>query len=373
MPAQPLDKDSVTALVNDATAAPSLHNAQPWRFRYFQDRRVFHLRSDPERALPHTDPHGRALHIGCAAALLNLRVAALHGGWHPETRLLPDPGDTELLASVQLTALGSGEGELGALYPAIHRRHTSRYPFEETEIPQAVQAALADAARDEGASLTFPTGWHLHEVLELIQEAEARNITDRARAAELAHWTSRGIPFSDTAAEGVPEYAFGPRKLAGKAPMRDFAAGRQVAGRTAAEFEHHTQLALLHTTRDRPEDWLRAGQAMQRVLLLATVKGLSSSFVTQALEWPDLRWPLRDPVTGTGHVQMVLRLGYGPPGPATPRRPMREVLDIVKGKGPSMTSSAVVRTQPGPAPGPVGGGAGRRRSSTDQRAIACPS
>jgi hypothetical protein len=54
---------------------------------------------------------------------------------------------------------------------------------------------------------------------------------------------------------------------------------------------------------------------MERVLLLATLKGLSSSFVTQALEWPDLRRPLHDPVTGTGYVQMVLRLGYGPPGP----------------------------------------------------------
>ncbi|MER5184187.1 nitroreductase family protein [Streptomyces sp. NPDC002896] len=332
MPAQPLNEESVTALVYDATAAPSLHNAQPWHFRYSRDSRTFRLRSDPERALPHTDPHGRALHIGCAAGLMNLRVAAVHAGWYPETRLLPDPQDTELLASVQLTALGSGRGELGALYPAIHRRHTSRYPFEETEIPQAVLTALADAARDEGASLTFPTGWHLHEVLELVQEAEARNITDHARAEELGHWTNRsGIPFSDTAAEGVPAYAFGPRKLGGKAPMRDFAGGRPMTGRTAAEFEHYPHLALLSTARDRPEDWLRAGQALEHVLLLATLKGLSSSFVTQALEWPDLRWPLRDPVTGTGHVQMVLRLGYGPPGPATPRRPMREVLDIEKG------------------------------------------
>ncbi|MGW3981127.1 Acg family FMN-binding oxidoreductase, partial [Streptomyces mirabilis] len=80
--------------------------------------------------------------------------------------------------------------------------------------------------------------------------------------------------------------------------------------------------------RDHPEDWLRAGQAMEHVLLLATLEGLSSSFVTQALEWPDLRWPLRDPLSGSAHVQMVLRLGYGPGGPGTPRRPVPEVLDM---------------------------------------------
>jgi hypothetical protein len=67
---------------------------------------------------------------------------------------------------------------------------------------------------------------------------------------------------------------------------------------------------------------------MEHVLLRATLEGLSSSFATQALEWTDLRWPLRDPVSGTGYVQMVLRLGYGPDVPATPRRPVEDVLDI---------------------------------------------
>ncbi|GAA4894399.1 Acg family FMN-binding oxidoreductase [Streptomyces coeruleoprunus] len=331
MSAQPLSEEQVTALAYDAAAAPSLHNAQPWRFRYFHGSRTFHVRADPGRVLPHTDPDLRALHIGCGAALLNLRVAALHGGWEPDTRLLPDPGDRDLLASVRMTGRRDGESDLGALYEAIRARHTSRYPFEEREIPEAVRTALVDAARAEGASLAFPTGWHLQEVLELAQEAEVRNLGDRGHDEELERWTHGGVPFSDTAAEGVPEYAFGPRKAGGRAPMRDFAAGRTVAGREAAEFEHHPHLALLGTERDRPEDWLRAGQAMERVLLLATLEGLSSSFAGQAVEWAELRWPLRDPVTGTGHVQMVLRLGYGPKGPATPRRPVREVLDIEPG------------------------------------------
>ncbi|MER7508218.1 hypothetical protein ABTX82_07590 [Streptomyces lavendulae] len=30
----------------------------------------------------------------------------------------------------------------------------------------------------------------------------------------------------------------------------------------------------------------------------------------------------------TGHVQTVLRLGYGPVGSATPRRPVTEVLEV---------------------------------------------
>nr|WP_216377802.1 hypothetical protein [Streptomyces asoensis] len=50
--------------------------------------------------------------------------------------------------------------------------------------------------------------------------------------------------------------------------------------------------------------------------------------MTQPLEWKDLRWPLRDPMAGTGYTQVLLRLGCGPNGPGTPRRPVSEVLDI---------------------------------------------
>lgn len=321
-------EERVKALVRDAAAAPSMHNAQPWRFRYFQDNRTFHVRADFDRVMPHADPDARALHIGCGATLLNLRVAAIHGGWHPETRLLPDPADPALLATVRLTGSGGDESDLGTLYPAIHQRHSSRFPFEERDIPEAVRTALRDAAGRERASLSFSTGWHLQDVLDLVEEAEARNRTDRGSDEDLAAWTRTGTPSEGTAPDGVPDYAFGPRKRGGKAPMRDFAGSRHVEGRSAAQFERSPHLALLSTARDQPDDWLCAGQAMEHVLLLATLEGLSSSFVTQALEWTDLRWPLRDPISGSGHVQMVLRLGYGPKGPSTPRRQVTEVLDI---------------------------------------------
>lgn len=49
----------------------------------------------------------------------------------------------------------------------------------------------------------------------------------------------------------------------------------------------------------------------------------------QALEWSDPRALVRDPLTAGGQIQMVLRIGYGPGGPTTPRRPVSEVLEIV--------------------------------------------
>ncbi|MET8451125.1 nitroreductase family protein [Streptomyces sp. NPDC005209] len=326
-----VDEKAARDLVAEAVVAPSMHNAQPWRFRFVTSERSLLLLADLDRAMPRSDPGNRALHIGCGAALFNLRVAAAHAGFAPMVRLLPDPAEPLLLARVELGGAPGTvphEDDLAPLHSAIHERHTSRYPFEEKAIPEDVQAALRTAAGQEGAELQFPGPWHTETVLELVHDAESRDALDPEGLEELRRWTRLG-PEADVATDGVPEYAFGPRMRDGRAPLRDFAGRRPVADRGATAFEKNPHLALLSTPGDAPADWLRAGQAMERVLLAATAAGLATSLTSHALENRDLRLLARDPVTGTGHVQMVLRLGYGPQGPSTPRRPVREVLDIV--------------------------------------------
>ncbi|MFE9646252.1 Acg family FMN-binding oxidoreductase [Streptomyces sp. NPDC006365] len=325
-----LDEKAVRGLVAEAAAAPSMHNAQPWRFRYLTGERVLMLRGDPERAMPHSDPDNRALHIGCGAALFNLRVAAAHADLVAQSRLLPEPGDPLALAAVQLSddAEGARDQDLARLHPAIRQRHTSRHPFAEKDVPEDVRATLRDAAEREGAVLLFPGPWHAETVFDLIRDAESRDTLEPDANEDLARWTRLG-PEADTAVDGVPEYAFGPRKRNGRAPVRDFAGRRPVADRGTTTFEHTPRLALLSTPGDGPADWLRAGQALERVLLEATLVDLATSLTSHALEDRALRLLARDPGSGAGQVQMVLRLGYGPRGPATPRRPVRDVLEIV--------------------------------------------
>jgi hypothetical protein len=305
-----------------------MHTAPPWRFRFVRADEAFQVRSDLERAMPHADPDTRALHIGCGAALFNLRVAAAHAGWEPVTELLPAAADPQLLATVRLAGTTRPGSALAALYPAIRRRHTSRHPFEDKDVPTAVTALLAEAARMEGAQLVFPGEWHIQTLLDLVHDAEGRDSTDPGRSDELARWIHIGAEAAVQAADGIPESALGPRKRGGRAPVRDFAGRRPVADRGTAEFEHSPHLALLGTVGDGRREWLCAGQAMERVLLLATLNGLSTSLTSHALEWSDLRWTVRDPQSALRYVQMVLRLGYGPQGLATPRRPPPDVLDF---------------------------------------------
>ncbi len=330
MAVRQLDEKTVTTLVAEATLAPSMHNAQPWRFRFLTGERLLLLHADLERAMPRSDPGDRALHIGCGAALLNMRVAAAHAGLAPEVRLLPEPQDPLLLAAVRLTEqTGRGrDDELARLHAAIRQRHTSRHPFAEKDLPEDVRTMLRDAAARESATLLFPGAWHAETVLDLIRDAESRDVMDADAREDLIRWTRLGAE-ADTAVDGVPEYAFGPRKRDGRAPVRDFAGRRPVADRGTTTFEYTPHLALLSTSGDGPADWLRAGQALERVLLEATLADLATSLTSHALETPELRLLVRDPGSGTGQVQMVLRIGYGPRGPATPRRPVSDVLDIV--------------------------------------------
>ncbi|WP_225823946.1 Acg family FMN-binding oxidoreductase [Streptomyces naphthomycinicus] len=329
MTAEPLDVNAVTALVADAAAAPSLHNAQPWSFRYLRDVGVLRLYADLKRALPRTDPENRGLHVGCGAALLNLRVAAAAAGLAPIVRVLPDQAFPELLAEVHLLGTGTPDGALAGLGSAIRRRHSSRMPFRDEAISAATVDRLCEAARAEGAQLTFPGAWHVRSILELVQDAEGRETRAPEMREETARWTHTEPAGVAGATDGISAEAFGPRQRGTSAPVRDFARGRTIPGRGWAPFEKNPNIALLGTAYDEPADWLIAGQALERVLLRATSDGLVASVTSQPLEWPEFRWAVRDPVSAMGHVQMVIRLGYGPEGPASPRRPVTDLLDVL--------------------------------------------
>ncbi|MFJ5234207.1 Acg family FMN-binding oxidoreductase [Kitasatospora sp. NPDC088391] len=328
-----LDAGELRELVAAAGAAPSLHNSQPWRFRSAEDGSGVLVFADRTRAVPLADPDGRALLVSVGAALFNLRAAAARNGLPVGTELLPDRAD---LADRADGTDGAGAeerpvavlrfGPRGVPYPpaeladAIGRRHSSREPFGNRDVPEAVVGELIAAAAAEGAVLEFLEEAGARRVLALTAEAEARIAGDAARRAETGSWLRE-----EPAADGIPERALGPQDPESRVPVRDFAGhGPDHPER----FEALPQVATVATAGDTPADWLRAGQAMERVWLLATARGLRVSVLHQAVELPDTRGALRDPDggPGTGSIQVVLRVGYGPPGAATPRRDVEDLL-----------------------------------------------
>ncbi|MFE9445239.1 Acg family FMN-binding oxidoreductase [Streptomyces sp. NPDC006602] len=323
----PLDAATLEACISAAVAAPSIFNTQPWRFRLDPDTVTFEVRAAPERGLRHVDPVARALHLSVGASVFNLRVAVGHFGWSPVVRLLPRPQDTGMLATVRLTGTHSSHPTWHRpdLYPAIWRRHSSRFPFSGRPLQPHAHAELAEAAHTEGASLVFPDAAETARLLRVAAEAEHRNRTDSDRCTESRRWVH--LDPDDSADSGLPQGALGPQDARERIPMRDFTAQRHPECLPAKDFETGPVIALLTTTHDRRADWLRAGQALEHVLLVATAHSLRTSLLHQPLEWPDLRRELSPASEHTGHAQMLIRLGYGPEGPATPRRAPHTVLD----------------------------------------------
>ena len=305
-------------MLHAATLAPSMHNTQPWRFRVRWDIDTIELYADPDRILPRSDPHGRAVHIACGAALFNLRVAATAAGRRAVARLLPTPAEPMLLATVRLGGLHHPDEADRELYAAIAARHTNRGPYSGRPVPPGVLAELVAAAQLEGAALSLPGHDETHRLLRLIADAETDLIGDPCYREELARWVG-----GERGKDGIPASAAAPRDPRGSTPVRDFLPGHSVG---YAWFEEQPQLAVLSTATSTKVDWLRAGQALQRVLLTATLHGIATSPLTQPLETGDA-WQVRDPVSGRGTPQLILRIGYGLPAPATPRRPVSDVLD----------------------------------------------
>jgi len=320
-PAAPVSLATVRELVASAILAPSMHNTQPWRFRYEPASQTIGLYADPARMLPFSDPDWRAVHIACGAALLNLRLAATVAGRRPVVRLLPDVTQRLLLATVRLAGPGQPQPDEIELHAAIPERRTNRSPFSGRPVPAGILAEFAAAARLEGAALHLPDGQETIRLLELARDAERQLLAQPGYRAELARWA--GGPRDR---DGIPDAAMPPHDPTGAAPVRDFATAARPGTVRYAWFEDPPQLAVLCTPSAGRSDWLRAGQALQRVLLTATLRGIATSPLTQPLDTPDA-WLVRDPRSGFEYPQMIFRMGYGLPVPPSPRRPVSEVLD----------------------------------------------
>src|SRR5689334_21535087 len=206
----------LSAWLEAAIAAPSIHNSQPWLF--WPHHGVIDVFVDRGRQLGATDPDGREMYVSVGAALVNLRIAMLAAGRRPLVRLLPDSTQPDLAATVTIEPAAPATLEVRTLLEAFSRRQTNRRPFGSTPIAQPILDDLAAAARPEGGILATTDPATTAAVLSLAHTAEHRRCADPRYRRELAQWTSPRPGRTD----GVPATAFGPRPQLAALPLRDF-------------------------------------------------------------------------------------------------------------------------------------------------------
>ncbi|MFE7408017.1 Acg family FMN-binding oxidoreductase [Isoptericola sp. NPDC057559] len=319
------DDGRIGRIIDAGTRAPSVHNTQPWAVRV-HDERHLSLRADPARRLPRTDPQGREMFVSCGAFLLNLRVAAAHEGLDAHARLVPDPDDPMLVARVALGPLTAPGFFDPHLYAAIGARRTARGSRVSTPLDPATVALLGRAVALEQAGLVLvgPRAPAHGALVTAMRRAEAFVVLDGERQEEDRDWL--GVPRGGP--DGVPADAMGTWF---REPVRDVPpAGRDEAS-GARTFESGATAVIVTTRADGPRDWVVAGQALERMLLVATTRGVQASFATRVLEDPATRAELERACCPESRAQMLLRLGYGTGAPATPRR---DLDDVVLGPAP---------------------------------------
>jgi hypothetical protein len=308
-----------------AILAPSSHNTQPWRFLVSDDEVL--LCADRARSLPVIDPYDRELVISCGAALFNLRVAFARFAIPTEIQLLPHASDPDILARIAFAPGAAIPPGLAELVDAIPRRRTNRRAFADELPPPALEGKLRDAAAQEGVDATILRAEHDRgRVAELIAEADRQQFADPHFRRELASWIH-----PSRRDDGMPAFSQGMAPLVDAATpiaamvIRTFDVGHGVAAAHDELARGSPMLAVLATRTDNQEAWLATGQALERLLLVATEAGFGASYLNQPIEVPDLRARLARDLATARYPQLVLRIGRGPDIPPSPRRPLADV------------------------------------------------
>lgn len=305
-----------------ATLAPSVHNTQPWRL-HIKDGRL-DIYADRTRRLPVLDPTSRQLVLSCGCAIMNARVSLAADGLAVDVRRSESPTDGSPLASLTPTR-DEPDPQLAALDSVLELRQTNRRHFADDEVPQSVLSMLSVAAGIEGASLfAVRDPEHRVAVAVLSQRADEIENLNPAYRAELRAWTTHdsgrrdGVPdtavphVDGTAHDEVPIRDFDPRGTGGLPPET-----RSSKDQT---------LVLLCAEGDTPADWLRAGEAFERVLLEVARHGYAASPLTQVTEVPSTRAQLRHELGLVGYPHVLLRIGRAPMAPSSRRRRLVDVL-----------------------------------------------
>jgi hypothetical protein len=305
------DEEIVRYVVARAVWAPSVHNTQPWRFTADGGPRVS-LHADAGRRLAIADPDGREMMISCGAALFTVRLALRSLGYIPETRVLPDPVQPDLVAHVSWPERAPADEFERRLSGHVLTRRTHRGAFDPEPLPPDTLAALRDAAAREGAALRIVADDGRRAALAAaVQTAEHQLRRDGERLRELARWT----PAPGSArCDGVPATSYPARaeRTQPYFPSRDFSRGHGWGVPPISPATSHRAAGvagLLTTTSDSPADWVNAGQALQRILLTASVCGAAVALHSQPLELPWMREFLRTELGDGACPHLVLRIG----------------------------------------------------------------
>ena len=294
-----LPEEVIRYIIRAGIQAPSGDNAQPWKFS-FKDNNIFlYLDRDADHSFFNVNQIASI--ISCGAVLENMRIAASAFDLKANIIYLPSGMENDLMASIELIHNGTPRNPL---FTSIWKRNTNRTFYEKKPIPSLVLNDLKKSISGiPGAKIHFVT-----EKDELKKLAKIIYKTDRIRTENrsLHEYLGKMIRYSHEEAietcDGLPLKNLeaglaGEIFLKATRPwfimnlMNKAGIGRMVALHSFQSIINSSGAALLTVNGMTQKDFLKGGQALERIWLAITQKGLLMQPMTAiTLFW--LRWQI---------------------------------------------------------------------------------
>lgn len=272
-------------LIHYANMAPSPHNNQPWLFKC--DENKIQVRLNPDRLIPSLDPGNRHSVFAIGAALENLVVAAAYHGYRPSLRYFQQRGETDPIAEVEMqsTHLSPGSDD-ETLFHQIPKRHTNRYPYGRTLLPQSWLEWVTKTADTDHTRLYLLTDpKKLKMVGNLIYEGERLCYETEEIQQAVYRWIRFDRTESQSSKDGLWIRTFGLNSVAAKGAkyllrwktlkrLNRFHLNRILARRSERLVRHSPAVGLLTVRKETEQHYLTAGSLFQRLSLYGSEKNI---------------------------------------------------------------------------------------------------
>jgi nitroreductase len=307
-------------LVRCATLAANSHNTQPWKFELSPG--AISIRPDLSRCTPVVDPdeHHLWVSLGCATENLVLAAAAL--GKHSDVSFGPQ--------EVHI-ALDNSAPVRSPLVNAVFQRQCTRAEFDGQPMPNNVLRELARAADRGGVRLLLLTERvKVEGVLDYVTQGNSAQIQNTAFVKELKSW----VRFNEADALATGDGLFS--RLTGNPTLPGWLGNlvfnmvlseKSENDKYARKLRSSAGVAVFVGKRADRANWFEVGRAFENFALAATVLGVRTAFVNQAVEVPAVRTQFAQWLgLGSGRPDLVVRFGRGPQLPYSLRRPVADVI-----------------------------------------------
>jgi len=315
-------------LIYYSSKAPSGHNSQPWKFSIQEN--YIEIHPDFEFALPVVDPKYRELYISLGCAAENLCVASSAYGYYASWQIDKDSRESPIIR-IHLTT--SNKKARKDILRDIQIRQTNRSVYKGTIVQNSILNKLRELPTEENVRIHFfKNGDSSFTCLaDLIKKGNEIQMNDEEFKNELLSWirlnkrqvekTNTGLSHKVMQAPSMPGFI-------GKRIVKSFLTPAKQNKSDLKKIESSSHFILLTTKNDSPEEWIKAGLYLERLLIKLTSMGIANAFINPPCELESLSGELQRTLPINDEVPtLILRIGYANRMPYSPRKTVENVIE----------------------------------------------